>query len=166
MLEAIQSVYKSSGLTMHINGKHGETFQSITGVKQGCPMSPTLFGLHMDDLHGYLMSVVVLDVPMLSSGAVMPNSDYADDTALMAARPLSLQHLTNTVSAFCILMGMIISVAKTKVLVFNSNYPGPYQWLCNGQQLEIVSAFKYLGVTFHAEHGLQPTFLALKQKMR
>ena len=41
----------------------------------------------------------------------------------------------------------------------------PYQWLCNGEQLEVVSTFKYLGLTFHAEHDLQPTFLALKQKM-
>ena len=33
------------------------------------------------------------------------------------------------------------------------------------EQLEVVSTFKYLGLTFHAEHGLQPTFMALKQKM-
>ena len=28
-----------------------------------------------------------------------------------------------------------------------------------------MSSFKDLGLTFHAEHALQPTFLALKQKM-
>ena len=165
MLRAIQSLYKDSGLTIHINGRRGQTFQSVTGVKQGCPMSPTLFGLYMDGLHRYLMSIDILDVPMLSSGIVLPNLDYADDTALMASSAHGLQHLINDVSAFCNLMGMIISVAKTKIMVFNARYPGPYQWLCNGEQLEVVSTFKYLGLTFHAEHGLQPTFMALKQKM-
>ena len=68
MLRAIQSLYEDSGLTIHINGRRGQTFQSVTGVKQGCPMSPTLFGLYMDGLHHYLMSIDIPDVPMLSSG--------------------------------------------------------------------------------------------------
>ena len=80
------------------------------------------------------MSVSMLDVPVLSSGAIIPNLDYADDIALMASSAHGLQHLINTVSAFCILMGMLMSVAKTKIVVFNSRYPGPYQWLCNGEQ--------------------------------
>jgi hypothetical protein len=35
----------------------------------------------------------------------------------------------------------------------------------NGQQLEIVLAFEYLGLNFHAQHGLQATFGVLKQKI-
>ena len=108
MLRAIQSLYNDSGLTI----------QSVTGVKQGCPMSPTLFELYVDGLHRYLMSIDIPDVPMLSSGTVLPNLDYADDTALMASSAHGLQHLINDVSAFCNLMGMVISVAKTKILVF------------------------------------------------
>ena len=73
MLKAIQSLYTDSGLTIHINGRHGKTFRSVTGVKQGCPMSPTLFGLYMDGLHRYLMSAAIPDVPMLSSGVLLPN---------------------------------------------------------------------------------------------
>ena len=165
VLRTIQSLYKDSSLTDHINGRRGQTFQSVTGVKQGCPMSPILFGLYMDGLHHYLTSIDIPDVPMLSFGIVLPNLDYADDIALVASSAHGLQHLISDVSAFCNLMGMIISVAKTKILVFNARYPGPYQWLCNGEQLEVVLTFKYLGLTFHAEHGLQPTFLALKQKM-
>ena len=48
---------------------------------------------------------------MLSSGALLPNLDYADDTTLMASSAHSLQHLINDVSAFCMMMGMVISVA-------------------------------------------------------
>ena len=145
MLKATQTLYKDSNLTFHINGRRGETFQSFTGVKQDCPISPTSLGLYMDGLHRYLMSIAVLDVPMLSSGAGMPTLDNADNTALMASSAHSMHYLINTVLAFCVLMGIIISEAKRKAHI-------------NGY----ATAFKYLGLTFHAGHGLQPTFLVLK----
>ena len=69
------------------------------------------------------------------------------------------------VSEFCAPMGMIVSVPKTKVLVFNVAFPGPLQWTCGGQQLEIVAEFKYLGITFDAVHGMAVTFPGLKKKM-
>ena len=70
VLAAIQSLYKDSGSATHNNGRRGNIFQSITGVKQGCPMSPTLFGLYMDGLHRYLMSIAVPGVPMLLPGVL------------------------------------------------------------------------------------------------
>ena len=62
-------------------------------------------------------------------------------------------------------MGMIVSVAKTKVMVFNIAFPGPFQWTCGGEQLEIVVQFKYLGNLFSALHGMAVTFPILKRKM-
>ena len=111
------------------------------------------------------MSIAKPAVPVLLSGAIVPDLHYADDAVLMASSAQSLQHLINMVSAFSALVGMVISVPKTKGLVFSSGYPGPYQWLYSGQQLEIVSAFKELGLIFHAEHGLQTPYAILKQKM-
>ena len=56
----MQSLYKDSGLTININGSSGKTVQSHTGVKQGCPLSPTLFGLYIDGMHRFLMSLALL----------------------------------------------------------------------------------------------------------
>ena len=72
------------------------------------------------------MFISVLDVPMLLSGAVIPGLDYADDIALMASSAHGLQHLIHSVSAVCVLMGMSTNVAKTRVLMIESRYPGPY----------------------------------------
>ena len=55
MLRAIQSLYEDSGLAIHINGKRGKILQSLTGVKQGCPMSPTFIGLCMDGLDSVML---------------------------------------------------------------------------------------------------------------
>ena len=63
MLAALQSMYKDSGLTININGRSGKTVLSQTGVKQGCPLSPTLFGLYIDGMHRFLMASGPVDVP-------------------------------------------------------------------------------------------------------
>ena len=43
--------------------------------------------------------------------------------------------------------------------------PGPFQWTCGGEQLEIFVDFKYLGILFNAVYGMAVTFPMLKRKM-
>ena len=50
MLAAIQSLYIDSQVSININVKIGLPALSKTGVKQGCPLSPTLFGLFANGL--------------------------------------------------------------------------------------------------------------------
>ena len=165
MLAALQSLYENSGLAIKINGRSGKVVQSHTGVKQGCPLSLTLFGLYIDGMHRFLMSSGPVDVPVLSTGVQVTDLAYADDVTLMASSPQGLQQLIDIVCQFCAPMGMIVSVAKTKVMVFNTAFPGPYQWTCGGEQLEIVNEYKYLGILFNAVHGMAVTFPMLKRKM-
>jgi hypothetical protein len=51
MLAAIQSLYATSSLAIKVGGGVGTAIPSLTGVKQGCPYSPTLFGLFLGGLH-------------------------------------------------------------------------------------------------------------------
>ena len=165
MLAAAQSLYKDSGLTMNVNGRLGKTVQSHTGVKQACPLSPTLFGFYIDGIHRFLMSSNPVGVPVLSSGVQVADLAYADGVTLMASSPQGLQRLIDLVCEFCALMGMVVSVAKTKVLIFNIAFPRPFQWTCGGEQLEIVVDFKYLGIIFNALHGMAVTFPLVKKNV-
>ncbi len=54
MLAAVQSLNEDTELLMNINGRVGPAVSSRTGVKQGCSLSPALFGLFADVLHRYL----------------------------------------------------------------------------------------------------------------
>ena len=45
MLAAIQSLYSSGTISMKIGGTVGPPEVQQMGVRQGCPLSPTLFGL-------------------------------------------------------------------------------------------------------------------------
>ena len=62
-------------------------------------------------------------------------------------------------------MGLVISVPKTKVLVFSLAPVTPFEWSCYGVQLDVVTEYKYLGVLFAAHCGLLNTFGLLGQKM-
>ena len=42
--------------------------------------------------------------------------------------------LIDLVCEFCAPLGMFVCVAKTKVMVFNIAFPGPFQWTCGGEQ--------------------------------
>ena len=60
---------------------------------------------------------------------------------------------------------MIICTVKTKVVVFAPQPVSPMPWFCKGQSLQQVQKFKYLGLLFSAQGGMQAIFPVLKQKM-
>ena len=54
MLAALQSLYEGSTVRINNTGRLDTSHFSKTGLKQGCPLSPTLFGLFINGLHRYL----------------------------------------------------------------------------------------------------------------
>ena len=165
MLAAIKSVYKDSELMMNINGRVGPAVSSKTGVKQGCPLSPTLFGLFADGLHRYQKLYCPREGFALADGTLVPDLGYADDFVLLATSAAGLQRLLDAAGRFFVSMAMVISIPKTFVLVLNLEFPGPNQWTINGGALQIVSQVKYLGLLFHTEAAFSLSFVDLKQKM-
>ena len=132
---------------------------------QGCPLSPTLFGLFADGLHRFLLHCCPNEGPCLVDGTAVPDLGYADDFVLLATTAMGLQRLLDAVAKFCTCMGMVIHIQKTKVIAFGHLYPVPFQWTINGETLETVLQIKYLGVVFTAHTGLSLTFGPLKTKM-
>ena len=61
MLQAIHGLYGSAAVRAKINGRQGLPLVSGSGVRQGCPLSPTLFGLLADGLHHFLQAAVAID---------------------------------------------------------------------------------------------------------
>ena len=60
-----------------------DIFDCVMGVKQGCPLSATLFGLFVDGLEQHLMNTLGHDAPSLS-GVLIPLLLYADDLTIMS----------------------------------------------------------------------------------
>ena len=73
------------------------------GVKQGCPLSPTLFGLCIDKLEEVVNRVAReegLDAPKLMQQVILLLL-YADDVVIFSYDVDGMQRLLGALKAFC-----------------------------------------------------------------
>ena len=122
MLAAIRSLYSSGTLSMKVAGTAGEPRIQQMGVRQGCPLSPTLFGLSFDGLHHHLHSCASASGIQLRSGKWVSSLVYADDVVLLSWSASGLQLLLDSMNHFCVGLGLVISTTKTEVVIFQ--WPG------------------------------------------
>ena len=115
MLAAIQSLYVTGTLSMKIDGTAGEPAMQRMGVRQGCLLSPTLFGIFFDGLQASAPSAGL----QLRSGQWVSSLVYADDVVMLSFTPGGVQQLIDGMHEFCASMGLTINPTKTEVVVFN-----------------------------------------------
>lgn len=151
------------GVDMHIRTPHDtlDPIPATVGVKQGCPLSPLLFGIYIDSLHQHVTSHCPDIGPTLRTAQHLRLSllIYADDTALLADSEADLQALLACAESWCDAHGMSISTIKSEVVVFNNARAGTRRHqharvFVHGKQLPVKDAFKYLGVWFHCNKGV------------
>ena len=124
MLAAIGSLYSSNALSMRVGGMAGSPLLQQNGVRQGCPLSPTLFGIVFDGLHGHLDSLAPHAEVQLGSGRWVSSLVYADVVVLLSWTFAGLQMLLDGMHSFCQALGITISSSKTEVVVFNGMASG------------------------------------------
>lgn len=54
LLNRIEEVYEETINRVLIEGKHSKDFWTEIGVRQGCPLSPTLFAIYVADIEEIL----------------------------------------------------------------------------------------------------------------
>ena len=123
MFTALKSLYAQAKLAVKVGGRMGPALLSLTGLKQGCPLSPTLFGIYIGGLCRYLEHHCPDTGPILADGSRIPTLQYADDVTLVATTPDGLQRLQNWAVQFFKAIGLLLSPAKTFVMSFPANSP-------------------------------------------
>ena len=144
LVQTIQALYKTSSSAVLLNNQVGDYFKTTVGVRQGCLLSPVLFNLFLENimretLHDFHSTISI-------GGRTLNNLRFADDIDLMGGSNKELQDLTTRLENRAGAYGMEMSSEKSKVLV-NSASNTAAEIYMNGQQLEEVDAFKYLGAT-------------------
>ena len=123
-----------------------KSFVSNMGVKQGCPLSPTLFGIYIDELEELITEITKqegIDGPAVGLYTVLILL-YADDVILMAHTVEGVQRLLETLKVFCDKSGLKVNVDKTKMLSCAKGQVQIFEY--EGRPIENVTEFKYLGI--------------------
>ena len=122
------------------------------GVKQGCPLSPTLFGLYVDGLEKHLETADI-DAPTVR-GVLVPLLLYADDLILVSTTAAGLQMQLDALASFCDQRQLTVNLSKTKVVVFEPRCSGVADFVLNGAVVERGESYKYHGFVFHATKNM------------
>ena len=143
IIRVIQNFYKGSRCAVRSDGKIGDWFQIITGVKQGCLLSPLIFLIVMDWIlkHALDKNSVGLD---WVDGRKLADLDFADDIALLSETWTEMQKITNKVEDEAKKVGLHINTQKTK-LVKIGKIEDVRTIQAGGGQVEEVEQFCYLG---------------------
>jgi hypothetical protein len=129
------------------------TFPCTIDVKQGCSLSPLLFGLYIDALESRINALAGDDGPDLASIA-MKLLLYADDLVLMSKSLRGLQKQLDELNIFCKEWDLTVNMKKTKVVVFGSRVnSSPLHY--DGSLVEEVASFRYLGIELHRSGSLK-----------
>ena len=164
MLQAIQGLCGSATVAVKINGQQGLPLVSVSGVRQGCPLSPTLFGLLADGLHRFLQSAAAADGLAVGPDLMVTNLGYADDFWLVSATADGLQRIIDVVALWCDAVGMLPSSDKTVVMEMTGQQSAGGSWSCGGHALRQVSEVRYLGAIFQSGQGFLPSLARLQHR--
>ena len=152
ILDCIKSLYSHDSAAVKNQEGISDIFDCLMGVKQGCPLSATLFGLFVDGLEQHLMDTIGNDAPSLS-GVLIPLLLYADDLTIMSTTAAGLQRQLDALQLFCKQRQLSVNLAKTKVVTFGSR-ASCQAFKFNGNEVERAQSYKYLGIEFHATKAL------------
>jgi hypothetical protein len=159
-LFTVAALYKHTSLSIRHTTGILPPFPSTIGVKQGCPLSPLLFGLFIEQLDEKIVNTHAQLGPCFTTGtnAHVPDVLFADDTTLLSIKHDSLQQLMDTTCTWGDVNHMGLNNDKTEAIVIHSRKYAR-TWQVNGFTVHSIPDIRLLGIHFHenasALHGMR-----------
>ena len=141
LIRVIKNHYGKATSAVLFNGSIGDWFRATVGVRQGCLHSPTLFNIFLERIK--TDAVEDREGTVSVGGRPITNFRFADDIdGLPGQEEVAklVEHLDKASTAY----GIEISAEKTKLMTNNTSGIN-IEIKVNGQKLETVTSFKYLG---------------------
>ena len=169
-------MYEKTSYKIKLRHGYLDPIYSNLGLKQGCPLSPMLFNLYIDDVQNIFDDQCD---PIDFQNEHIHHFLYADDLVLLSYTPEGLQRSLDKLAEYAKNKHITISTKKSKTMIFNSlGRHLKKQFNIDGQLLESVISFCYLGFelkpsgtckhamnTLHekAKKALQPLMCAISR---
>ena len=161
LYQSIKGIYANPMAAVNINEYITGSFVSDFGVRQGDPLSPTLFSLFLNDLAEEIKNTGLgINMNDRSLNILL----YADDLALITESETDLQTLLSILYNWCQKWRMKVNVKKTKVVHFRCKnvVQSDFQFKYGDNTVDIVEKYKYLGLILdeYLDYQVTATVLA------
>ena len=161
-LKNIASMYEKTKYSIKLSKGYLDALNSNLGLKQGCPLSPILFNLYIDDI-SYIFDEDC--DPIEFQGTRLNHFLYADDLVIISSTEEGLQKSLDNLYSYSMKKSLSISIKKSKTMIFNLT--GKFlkkDFTVNGKSLEPVHSFCYLGFDFKASGSVKHAANVLHDK--
>ena len=150
MLVIFQGIYEDVRCNVRCDKGETDFFQSLSGLEQGCILSPLLFS--------YLIQVVANEVRLKGGHGLQSHPDvsellfllFTDAIVLISDTVQGLQRKIIILLQISELLGLNVHTGKSKVVVFrNGGHLAAHEkWLINNTPLKVEVEYTYLGIVF------------------
>jgi hypothetical protein len=145
MYNTIKALYTDTCSQVQVNEHFTPWFPTVSGVRQGDNLSPTLFALFLNDLaqalkaQGHGVSLGTEKIPILM---------YADDIVLLSESEQDLQKQLDYVATWCRNWRLVINSKKSQVVHFRKKGADRTEssFKIDDNTLDVVNSYKYLGI--------------------
>ena len=162
-INIIKSTYQDMQCQVLHQGHAQETFSVLTGVKQGCLLSPFLFLLCID----WIMKQTTHNKKtgiQWNLTQHLEDLDFADDIALLSHSHQQMHEKSQLLESTAAGLGLKINGPKTKIMRINNKNTNPIS--IGDQTLEEVDKFTYLGSVLAVGGGTEEDVKARIGKAR
>lgn len=171
MIMAVKSMYANVLSCVKTPTGFTEFFTCTRGVRQGCPLSPLLFGLYIDELENILLRQPrACDAPAVQD-TLVPSLMYADDIVLLSKTKQGLQKMLDSLAQFADERELVVNLSKTNVVIFNDDRTAfsnrnTMKFIYKGNKIDITDQYTYLGIVFNRNGTWKPAKRALLTSAR
>jgi len=136
-------IYYINKISVKFNNYLSKSVEINKGVRQGCPLSPTLFNIYLDKIITKWQKQDITGIK-LSKNQQLSTLLFADDQFIIADREDNLQRAAHKLNQIITEYGLTISVQKTKSMSFRGRDPVRTKIVIDNKIIEQVNSFNYL----------------------
>uniref|UniRef100_A0ABM0MQP8 RNA-directed DNA polymerase from mobile element jockey-like n=1 Tax=Saccoglossus kowalevskii TaxID=10224 RepID=A0ABM0MQP8_SACKO len=151
----IESIYQNSLGCVKTKTGLTPSFSVNRGIRQGDNLSPLLFNLYINDIKYHIESSQN-NPPTLLTNQLSCLLYAADDLLLLSESKHGLQNAIDSVGIYCKQWKLDVNASKSKIIIFNKSGKilSKNKFKINGQELENVTSYTYLGLKINSSGKL------------